>query len=147
VSSPGGACAGLVGVAVPLSGLMSSSNVKGFRSFLGHVGFYRRFIQNFSQIARPLTRLLTKDASFVFTEECLQSCHTLKKALFGLVRLYTTILGGAKPPGRTVCRDVDRLSPRWTGSCMEKPAFTRVNLSDVRVIMAIMRVPVLELLC
>jgi hypothetical protein len=86
------------------------------------------------------------NASFVFTKECLQSCHALKKALFGSVRLYTTFLGGIKPPGWTVCRDVDRLSPQWTGSCMEKPAFTRVNLFDVRVIMANMRVPVLELL-
>jgi hypothetical protein len=55
--------------------------VKGIRSFLGHAGFYRRFIQNFSQIAWPLTHLLAKDAPFVFTEECLQAFHTLKKAL------------------------------------------------------------------
>jgi hypothetical protein len=57
------------------------TNVKGIGSFLGHAGFYRRFIQNFSQIARPLTHLLAKDAPFVFVEECLQSFHTLKKAL------------------------------------------------------------------
>jgi hypothetical protein len=57
------------------------TNVKGIPSFLGHVGFYLRFIQNFSQIARPLTHLLANDASFVFTKECLQSFHTLKKAL------------------------------------------------------------------
>jgi hypothetical protein len=57
------------------------TNVKGICSFLGHVGFHRRFIQNFSQIARPLTHLLAKDAPFVFTEECLQAFHTLKKAL------------------------------------------------------------------
>jgi hypothetical protein len=55
--------------------------VKGIHSFLGHVGFYQRFIQNFSQIARPLTHLLAKDAPFIFTEECLQSFHTLKEAL------------------------------------------------------------------
>jgi hypothetical protein len=55
--------------------------VKGIHSFLGHAGFYRRFIQNFSQIARPLTHLLAKDAPFIFIEECLQSFHTLKKAL------------------------------------------------------------------
>jgi hypothetical protein len=35
----------------------------------------------FSQIARPLTHLLAKDAPFIFTEECLQSFHTLKEAL------------------------------------------------------------------
>jgi hypothetical protein len=57
------------------------TNVKGIRSFLGHARFYRRFIQKFSQIARPLTDLLAKDAPFIFTEECLQSFHTLKKAL------------------------------------------------------------------
>ena len=46
-------------------------NVKGIRSFLGHAGFYRRFIKDFSQIARPLTNLLAKDAPFEFTDECL----------------------------------------------------------------------------
>nr|GFA12567.1 reverse transcriptase domain-containing protein [Tanacetum cinerariifolium]GFA13010.1 reverse transcriptase domain-containing protein [Tanacetum cinerariifolium]GFA13017.1 reverse transcriptase domain-containing protein [Tanacetum cinerariifolium] len=35
--------------------------VKGIRSFLGHAGFYRRFIKDFSKIARPMTRLLEKD--------------------------------------------------------------------------------------
>ena len=37
-------------------------NAKGIRSFLGHVGFYRRFIKEFSKIARPLSNLLNKDA-------------------------------------------------------------------------------------
>jgi hypothetical protein len=55
--------------------------VKGIHSFLEHAGFYRRFIQNFSQIARPLMDLLAKDAPFFFTEECIESFHTLKKAL------------------------------------------------------------------
>jgi hypothetical protein len=57
------------------------TNVKGIHNFLGHAGFYRRFIQNFSQIARPLTLLLAKDALFIFMEECLELLHTLKKAL------------------------------------------------------------------
>jgi hypothetical protein len=56
-------------------------NVKGIRNFLGHVGFYRRFIKDFSQISRPLTNLLAKDAPFVFMDECLNAFHTLKKAL------------------------------------------------------------------
>jgi hypothetical protein len=51
------------------------TNVKGIRSSLGHVGIYQRFIQNFSQIAQPLTHLLAKDVPFVFTEECLQAFH------------------------------------------------------------------------
>ena len=45
--------------------------VKHIRSFLGHAGFYQRFIQNFSKIARLLTSLLAKDVPFVFTPECL----------------------------------------------------------------------------
>jgi hypothetical protein len=57
------------------------TNVKGIRSFLGHAGFYQRFIQNFSQTARPLMHFLAKDAMFVFMEECLQSFHTLNEAL------------------------------------------------------------------
>ena len=56
-------------------------NVKGVRSFLGHAGFYRHFIKDFSHIARPLTSLLAKDAPFDFTDECLAAFHTLKKAL------------------------------------------------------------------
>jgi len=42
------------------------TNVKGVRSFLGHVGFYRRFIKDFSKITQPLTKLLEKDAPFDF---------------------------------------------------------------------------------
>jgi hypothetical protein len=61
--------------------LLPPTNVKGIHSFLRHVGFYQRFIQKISQIARPLTHLLAKDAPFIFTEEYLQSFHTLKKAL------------------------------------------------------------------
>jgi hypothetical protein len=57
------------------------ANVKGIRSFLGHAGFYSRFIKNFSEITRPLTKLLAKDIPFVFDEECLIAYHTLKKAL------------------------------------------------------------------
>ena len=56
------------------------ANVKGIRSFLSHAGFYRRFLANFSQIARPLTSLLAKDVSFQFTDECHKAFDTLKKA-------------------------------------------------------------------
>ena len=53
--------------------LPSLVNVKGIRSFLGHAGFYRRFIKDFSFIARPLTRLLAKDVPFEFNDACLQA--------------------------------------------------------------------------
>ena len=59
-------------------------NVKGVRSFLGHAGFYRCFIKDFSHIARPLTSLLAKYAPFDFNDECLAAFHTLKKALISV---------------------------------------------------------------
>ena len=57
------------------------TNVKGIRSFLGHVGFYRHFIKDFSHIATPLTSLLAKDAPFEFDDECLNDFQIVKKAL------------------------------------------------------------------
>ncbi|GJU26691.1 reverse transcriptase domain-containing protein [Tanacetum coccineum] len=57
------------------------TTVKGIRSFLGHAGFYRRFIQDFSKIARPMTRLLEKDTLFFFSKECIEAFQTLKKKL------------------------------------------------------------------
>ena len=57
------------------------TNVKGVQSFLGHVGFYHRFIKDFSHIAKPHTSLLAKDAPFEFDDECLNAFKFLKKAL------------------------------------------------------------------
>ncbi|GJX37612.1 retrovirus-related pol polyprotein from transposon TNT 1-94 [Tanacetum coccineum] len=57
------------------------TNVKAVRSFLGHVGFYRRFIKDFSKISRPMTKLLKKDLVFDFNEECIKAFETLKEKL------------------------------------------------------------------
>nr|GEW50396.1 reverse transcriptase domain-containing protein [Tanacetum cinerariifolium] len=57
------------------------TTVKGVRSFLGYASFYRRFIQDFSKIARPMTHLLEKDTPFIFSDECLASFKILKKML------------------------------------------------------------------
>ncbi|GJV13217.1 hypothetical protein Tco_1354758 [Tanacetum coccineum] len=57
------------------------TTVKGIRSFLGHAGFYRRFIQNFSKIARPMTHLLEKETPFYFSKECIEAFNTLKENL------------------------------------------------------------------
>ncbi|GJW40656.1 reverse transcriptase domain-containing protein [Tanacetum coccineum] len=57
------------------------TNLKGVRSFLGHAGFYRRFIQDFSKIARPMTHLLKKETPFFFSKECIESFNTLKRKL------------------------------------------------------------------
>ena len=56
-------------------------NLKQIRSFLGHVGFYRRFIQNCSKIAKPLTVLLEKDKEFNFSIECALAFDTLKQLI------------------------------------------------------------------
>nr|GEW85054.1 reverse transcriptase domain-containing protein [Tanacetum cinerariifolium] len=57
------------------------TTIKGIRSFLGHAAFYRRFIQDFLKIARPMTPLLEKDTSFFFSKECIEGFQTLKKKL------------------------------------------------------------------
>ncbi|XP_071702765.1 uncharacterized protein [Rutidosis leptorrhynchoides] len=64
-----------------ISKLPPPTNVKGIRSFLGHAGFYRRFIKDFSKIARPMTKLLEKDSTFDFNDECLQAFSILKNKL------------------------------------------------------------------
>lgn len=56
-------------------------NIKVVRSFLGHVGFYRRFTKDFSKIAKILYNLLEKDAAFNFDEPCLGAFNKLKEKL------------------------------------------------------------------
>ena len=51
------------------------------RSFLGHTGFYRHFIKDFSRITKPLTSILMKDVEFIFTEKCIEAFNLLKQAL------------------------------------------------------------------
>ncbi|GJY74087.1 reverse transcriptase domain-containing protein [Tanacetum coccineum] len=64
-----------------ISKLPPPTNIKGVRSFLGHAGFYRRFIKDFSKIARPITKLLEKDTSFEFNHECQKAFKSLKEKL------------------------------------------------------------------
>ena len=52
-----------------ISKLPSLTNVKTVRQFLGHAGFYRRFIKDFSKISKPLYKLLEKDAKFMWDED------------------------------------------------------------------------------
>ena len=61
--------------------LVPSTRVKGVRSFLGHAGFYRRFIKDFSKIARPLCRLLEKDSKFDFNDACKFAFNEIKARL------------------------------------------------------------------
>nr|GEY09257.1 reverse transcriptase domain-containing protein [Tanacetum cinerariifolium] len=63
-----------------ISKLPHPTTAKGIRSFLGHAGFYRRFIKDFSKISRPMTHL-EKNSPFIFSNECIQAFRTLKDKL------------------------------------------------------------------
>ena len=57
------------------------TSIKGVRSFLGHAGFYRRFIQDFSKVSKPLSNLLMQGVLFEFNEPCMDAFELLKKKL------------------------------------------------------------------
>ncbi|CAN6583472.1 unnamed protein product [Malus baccata var. baccata] len=61
--------------------LPSPTSVREVRSFLGHAGFYRRFIKDFSKISQQLCRLLQKDVTFKFDDECAKAFNHLKEKL------------------------------------------------------------------
>ncbi len=64
-----------------VSGFPQPKNAKDIKSFLGLVGYYRKFIQDFAKIAKPLTKLLKKDEKFLWNNECGISFETLKKSI------------------------------------------------------------------
>ena len=57
------------------------TNVKEVRSFLELAEYYRRFIEGFSKISRPLTQLLKKDKIFEWTDKCEKGFQELKNKL------------------------------------------------------------------
>ncbi|KAL1549176.1 hypothetical protein AAHA92_17310 [Salvia divinorum] len=57
------------------------TNQKEIQGFLGHAGFYRRFIKDFARIAQPLTRLLQNEVEFDFNEACKEAFQLLKGKL------------------------------------------------------------------
>ena len=64
-----------------ISNLPTPKCVRDIRSFLGHAGFYRRFIKDFSAIARPLCTLLSKDVPFTWSQTCDTAFAKLKNML------------------------------------------------------------------
>ena len=61
--------------------IMPPTTVKGIRSFLGHAGFYRRFIKDFLKIPKPLCRLLEKYVKFDFDESFRSAFDEIKYRL------------------------------------------------------------------
>ncbi|RDX63461.1 hypothetical protein CR513_58106, partial [Mucuna pruriens] len=64
-----------------ITSLPNPASVRKVRSFLGHAGFYRRFIKNFSTLALPLSKLLQKDVEFNFDQPCIEAFQELKRRL------------------------------------------------------------------
>ena len=64
-----------------MSNLPTAKCVKDIRSFLGNVGFYRRFIRDFSAIERPLCNFLSKDVTFEWSQASEAAFHKLKTML------------------------------------------------------------------
>ncbi|GJY40719.1 reverse transcriptase domain-containing protein [Tanacetum coccineum] len=62
-----------------ISKLPHPTTVKGIRSFLGHAGFYRRFIKDFSKISRPMNPSLEKTLLFIFSEDCNSCLSNIEK--------------------------------------------------------------------
>ena len=62
-----------------ISKLPQPKTVRDMQSFLGQVGFYRRFIKKFSVISKSLCNILLKDAPFEWTDDCQKS---FKKIIF-----------------------------------------------------------------
>ena len=69
------------------------TSVHEVRSFLGLAGYYRRFVQNFSIIDSPLTKLLRKNIKFVLNEECQDSFDELKACLTSASVLTLPMMG------------------------------------------------------
>ena len=80
--------------------LMPPITMKGVRSFLGHVGFYKRFLKDLSMIARHVYRLLEKDATFAFDEACLEAFQELKSRL---VTAHIMIVPNWNKPFEIMC--------------------------------------------
>ncbi|XP_027174318.1 uncharacterized protein LOC113773921 [Coffea eugenioides] len=64
-----------------ISALPYPASVREVRSFLGHAGFYRRFLKDFSKIGAPLFQLLQKDVTFEFNDKCEKAFDKLKELL------------------------------------------------------------------
>ncbi|XP_043710478.1 uncharacterized mitochondrial protein AtMg00860-like [Telopea speciosissima] len=102
-------------------------SVKDIRSFLGHVGFYRRFIKDFSKVARPLTTLLAKDQPFEFSKDCL-SFEYLKKELNTVPIIQPPVW---TEPFELMC-DASDFPKLATTSSFSRPQGDHAQISGVR---------------
>nr|GEZ00064.1 DNA-directed DNA polymerase [Tanacetum cinerariifolium] len=119
------------------------TTIKGVRSFPGHVGFYRWFIQDFSKIARPMTHLLEKETPFVFSKDCIDAFETLKKKLTEALILVGIDFMGPFPSSRRnkyILVAVDYLS-KWVEAKTLPTNDARVVVKFLKSIFARFRTP------
>nr|GFA08025.1 reverse transcriptase domain-containing protein [Tanacetum cinerariifolium] len=100
-----------------ISKLPHPTSVKGIQIFLGHAGFYRRFIKDFSKISRPMTHLLEKNSPFIFSNECIQASRSLKDKLIEALILITP---NWDQPFELMCDDSDFAVGGVLGQRIEK---------------------------
>ncbi|GJY05116.1 reverse transcriptase domain-containing protein [Tanacetum coccineum] len=100
-----------------ISKLPPPTNVKAVRSFLGHAGFYRRFIKDFSKISRLMTELLEKDLVFDFNEECIKVFKMLKEKL---INAPIMVLPNWSQPFELMCDVSDFAVGAVLGQCEGK---------------------------
>nr|GEV64114.1 reverse transcriptase domain-containing protein [Tanacetum cinerariifolium] len=93
------------------------TTVKGVRSFLGHAGFYLRFIQDFPKIARPMTHLLEKETPFMFPKDFIDDFETLKKKLTEALIL---VVPDCNLPFELMCDASDFVIGAVLGQCKTK---------------------------
>jgi hypothetical protein len=62
-------------------GFPKPKTVTNVRSFLGLIGYYQKYIREYSRLASPLFELTKKDVPFVWNQDCLQTFDALKRAL------------------------------------------------------------------
>jgi hypothetical protein len=98
------------------------TNPTEVRAFLGLAGYYRKFFEGFSSIARPMTQLLKKDKKFEWTEKCEQSFQELKKRLVSAPILTMPDI----TKSFDIYCDASKLGlgsdARWQGHCLPIPS-------------------------
>ena len=78
------------------------NNVKEVQRFIGLCGYYRKFIHDFADIAKPLVNLTKKGIQFNFNEECKQAFDSLKNKMIQEIKLYTYICSTTTKHGQGV---------------------------------------------
>ena len=97
--------------------LRPHTSVKGIRSFLGHAGFYRQFIKDFSKIPKPLCIFPEHDRPFNFDERCLNAFIELKRAL---VMALVVIVSDGSIPFELMCNTGDHFVGAVLGQRKDK---------------------------